>query len=210
MFPGGVVETFLICRAARSPQRNATLNAFKFLRNVYVSYVAKPVLDRTFDRLLRKTPVRSIVQVGLGELSRTKRLLELAAEATPLDQLKFAGIDLFEMRTQPNTGVGLKMAHKELKPFCGKLQLLPGDAYGALARSANGLANTDLMVISADQDAVSLAKAWFYVPRMLHDASVVLLEEPASKSGESEFRQLTRLEIEQFAAAASKQMRRAA
>ena len=46
-----------------------------------------------------------------------------------------------------------------------KLRLLclgVGDAFSALSRTANVLANnTDLIVISADQDADSLAKAWF-------------------------------------------------
>lgn len=186
------------------------MNAFKFLRDVYVSYVAKPVIDRNLDRLLRKTPVHTLVQVGLEPLPRTKRVLELAAETSSLEQLKFACIDLFESRTDGQPGIGLKAAHKELKPFCGKLQLIPGDVFSALARSANSLTNTDLLMISPGQDPAALTRAWFYIPRMLHDHSIVLQEEPASKGGETTFRQLTRLEIERLAAVASKTMRRAA
>lgn len=33
------------------------------------------------------------------------------------------------------------------------------------------------MVIAADQDTQSLTNAWFYVPRMLHESSLVLLED---------------------------------
>ena len=58
-----------------------------------------------------------------------------------------------------------------------KIQVIPGDPLSALARSANGLQSTDLLVIAADQDTQSLANAWFYVPRMLHDKSLVLLED---------------------------------
>ena len=39
------------------------------------------------------------------------------------------------------------------------------------------LANTDLIIISADQDEESLAKAWFYVPRMMHAQTLVYREQ---------------------------------
>ncbi len=37
------------------------------------------------------------------------------------------------------------------------------------------------MLISADQDTAALEQAWFYVPRMLHDQSVVLQEVPGEQ-----------------------------
>ncbi|HTN77901.1 MAG TPA: hypothetical protein VL096_21735 [Pirellulaceae bacterium] len=154
--------------------------------------------------------MQTIVEVGVGQLGRSRKMLEFAAEKSPLENLKFAGIDLFESRVDTASGVELKAAHRELKPLCGKLQLIPGDVYSALARSANSLTKTDLLIFSAGLDADSLAKAWFYVPRMLHDQSLVFLEEPTAKAGETQFRQLKRLEIEQFASTAAKSMRRAA
>ncbi len=186
------------------------MNAFKFVRHTYLCYFSQPVADRVLYRLLRKTAVTSIVEIGLGQLGRTRRLLELAAEKTPLEALKYAGIDLFESRAAERVGVDLKVAHKELKPVCGKLQLIPGDPFSALARSANSLTKTDLIVISHDLDADSLAKAWFYLPRMLHDRSLVYREETGKKPGETIFRPLPRLEIEQLASTAARGMRRAA
>ncbi len=186
------------------------MNAFKYLRNVYLCYFSKPVADRALYRLLRKQRVQSIVEIGVGQLQRTRKLLEFAAEKTVLEQLKYAGIDLFEARAATTAGVGLKQAHKDLKPLVGKLQLIPGDVFSALARSANSLTKTDLLIISADTNAEALAKAWFYVPRMLHDHSQVFLEEPSERAGETHFRLLKRLEIEQFASTAARSMRRAA
>lgn len=186
------------------------MNAFKFLRNVYLCYFSKPVADRALYRLLRKQPVQSIVEVGVGQLLRTRKLLELAAEKTAAEELKYAGIDLFEARDATNAGIGLKQAHKDLKPLVGKLQLIPGDVFSALARSANALTKTDLVIISADTDADALTKAWFYLPRMLHDGSQVFLEEPSSKPGETQFRLVKRLEIEQLASTAARSLRRAA
>ena len=186
------------------------MNAFKFVRNIYLCYFSQPVADRALYRLLRKQQVRSIVEVGMGTLARTRRLLEVVTQrATPTD-VKYAGIDLFEARDAAKPGVGLKQAHKELKPLVGKLQLVPGDVFSGLARSANSLTKTDLLIISADADADALVKAWFYVPRMLHEGSLVLVEEAGPKPGETHFRTLTRLEVEQLASSAARSMRRAA
>ncbi len=43
----------------------------------------------------------------------------------------------------------------------------------ALARCANALKDTDLLVIDAIWNPHDFAGAWFYVPRMLHDRSTV-------------------------------------
>jgi hypothetical protein len=190
------------------PQRNATLNAFKFLRNAYLCYFSQPVADRALYQLLRKRQVMSIVEIGVGNMLRTKRLLEVAAQKTALEQIKYAGMDLFEARAASTPGLSLKQAHKELKPIGVKVQLVPGDPLSALARCANGLARTDLIVISAGS-VDAMAKAWFYLPRMLHDGSQVFLEEPSDK-GQTKFRLLKRLEIEQMASSAARAMRRAA
>jgi hypothetical protein len=58
---------------------------------------------------------------------------------------------------------------------------------------ANSLTGTDLLIVSADQQGESLDRAWFYVPRMLHDASVVLVED--ADGGATTFRQLAKSEI---------------
>jgi hypothetical protein len=132
------------------------------------------------------------------------------AERSPLAVIKYAGIDLFELRPAAQRGLSLKSAHKELKSLAGKVQLVPGDAFTSLARSANSLLHTDVVVISAEHDAHALERAWFYLPRMLHDHSRVFLEEAADKPGETRFRLLTRLDIERLASLAARSMRKAA
>jgi hypothetical protein len=188
------------------PQRNATLNAFKILRNLYLCHFSQPPANRALYKLLRKRAVKSIVEIGLGRLERTARLIELAVQQTPADQLKYAGIDPFEGRAEGTPGLSLKEAHKLLKPCGIRVELVPGDPTSGLARRANALMRTDLLLISAE--AGDLGTGWFYVPRMLRDGSQVFVEEAGEKG--SHWRELTRLEIEQRAAAASKSMRRAA
>jgi hypothetical protein len=182
------------------------LNAFKVLRNFYLCYWSQPPGNRALYKLLRKRAVRTIVEIGLGRLERTGRVLELAAQLTPADQLKYAGIDPFEGRAPGTPGVSLKEAHKLLKPRGVRIDLVPGDPASGLARRANSLMRTDLLLISCA--AGDLGIGWFYVPRMLHDGSQVFIEEAAEKG--THWRELKRLEIEQRAAAASKSMRRAA
>ncbi len=186
------------------------MNALKFLRNFYLCHFSKPVANRALYRLLRTTKVQSIVEIGLADLSRTHRLLELVLEKTPAEEVRYAGVDLFEGRSAECPGVTLKQAHKQLKALGLRVQLLPGDPLSALARGANALTKTDLLIVSADVAGESLAKAWFYVPRMLHDRSCVLVEERGATPAESQFRQLRPLEVEQLASAAARTMRRAA
>jgi hypothetical protein len=182
------------------------LNAFKILRNFYLCHFSKPPANRVLYQLLRKRPVMSMVEIGVGKLERTVRLLELAAQRTPGEQLKYAGIDPFEGRTDGALGLSLKEAHKLLKPCGVRVELVPGEPASGLARRANALLRTDLLLVSAE--AGDLGTGWFYIPRMLHDGSQVFVEEPGEKV--PQWRELTRLEIEQRAAKASKSMRRAA
>jgi hypothetical protein len=138
----------------------------------------------------------------VGKLQRTLVVLELAVQKSAAEQLKYAGIDPFEGRAEGVPGLSLKEAHKLLKPCGARVELVPGEPASGLARRANALMRTDLLLISAE--AGDLGTGWFYVPRMLHDGSQVFVEEAG------QWRELTRLEIEQRAAAASKTMRRAA
>jgi hypothetical protein len=186
------------------------LNVFTFFRHVYLGHFSQPVADRALYRAIMKAPAASIVEVGVGSLARTKRLLALTAEKTSLPELKYAGIDLFESRPPEQPGISLKSAHKELKSLAGKVQLIPGDPFSALARAANSLLRTDIVIVCAIQDSASLTKAWFYVPRMLHDNSRVFVEEAGQKPGETKFRLLARLELERLASDAARSMRRAA
>jgi hypothetical protein len=89
---------------------------------------------------------------------------------------------LFEAREARHPGLTLKEAYTQLRPLGAKVQLVPGDPFSALARVANSSVGTQLLIISADQDAASLARAWFYVPRMLAEQSQVFVEELLANS----------------------------
>ena len=94
----------------------------------------------------------------------------------------------------------MKETHRLLKTTTAQSQLIPGDPAGALARAANSLPGIDLVLISAAYDETSLAGAWFYLPRMLHEGSVVLHEVAGNAdAGSTGWRRLKPSEIRERA-----------
>jgi len=186
------------------------LSAASRIKYAYYAYLAKPKSERTLYREIRRTHPQRIVELGIAADRRTLRMLQVVARYAG-GPVEYTGIDLFEARPAGQQVLSLKAAHKLLKPMADKVRLLPGDPFSALAGAANGLSNTDLLIISAGQDAEALAKAWFYVPRMLSGDTLVLQEQsdPGNASG-TRLVPLQRLEIEAWAAAQTKARRRAA
>ena len=116
----------------------------------------------------------SIVEVGLGDLSRTIALLNAASKGKSEDQIHYCGIDLFDAR--PEKPLSLISVHRELKKMVCKVKLVPGDPFSGIARTANELMNTDMIVISSEIDSESMDQARFYLPRMVHADSLIFEE----------------------------------
>ena len=86
------------------------------------------------------------------------------------------------------------------------MKLIPGDPLSALARTANSINRIDTVIIGHDVDAESLARAWFYLPRMLATGAVVFwADNPAQPD---EYREVPSVEMFQRAAARQKQQQR--
>ena len=176
------------------------------IRVLYLSYFSKPSVDRLVYRVVHRRQFRRIVELGVGFGWRAVRMIEVAALQNPIDRVSYTGVDLFEARTAVDgPGATLKMAHRLLTRTGARIRLVPGDPFTALSRAANALAGTDLVVISARQDPSALARAWFYLPRMLHPGSHVLIEEPSDSRAGPVMRSIPADEINRRAAAASLQ-----
>ncbi len=130
-------------------------------------------------------------------------MIEVAAALSPIEQIHFSGLDLFESRLSVDgPGVTLKMAHRLLSGTGARIQLVPGDPFSGLAQSANILGQVDLVVISPRLDPRSLAKAWFYLPRLLHQRSLVF-QETLLPGGRTSLRLVPGDEIRRLAAEAA-------
>lgn len=176
------------------------------IKYLYLAYFSKPTGDRALYRWIKQRRISRIVELGVGNGQRGLRLIGLAQSLAAADAVRYVGVDMFEGRPRDAApGLTLKEAHKLMQATGAKVQFLPGDPFSALARGANANTGTELFLVAADQDPQSLARAWFYVPRMLADGAVVLLEQPADKPGESTWRRLRAEELERLAAPPARQ-----
>jgi hypothetical protein len=146
------------------------LNAF------FLAHLSKPASDRAVYRAIQSSPTCSIVEIGLGTALRTLRMIGLAQARRGGELVRYTGIDLFEARTAGLPGLSLKDAYRRLRSTGAQVRLIPGTPLEALARKANDLVGTDLLVIASDVDQASLQSAWVFVPRLLHARSRVLVE----------------------------------
>lgn len=169
-----------------------------FLKSLYLRYLSKPASDRRIFTAIARGKVSRIVEVGVGNAFRARRMIEMA-QRNHGENVRYTGIDLFEARENGTTGLPLKLAYQRLRATGAKVQLVPGDPFAGLARTANTLSGTQLLVVSADQDEQSLKRAWFYVPRMLSPQAVVLVEQSSEENSQRRLQQLTRAEIEVLA-----------
>ena len=181
------------------------MSALSKLKYFKLAFLSKPKCDRLVYKSIAKHRYESIVEVGIQSLERTKNMLRVAQKFGIGGQIKYTGIDLFDGRPEGELSLPLKTVHQSLKPLGAKIQLAPGDPLQALNRIANSHLRTDLIIVSPETDATALEQAWFYVPRMLHANSTVLIRSPQDPLGP--FQTVSRLEIERKAELQSAQRR---
>jgi hypothetical protein len=190
-------------RLAQLPGR-VTLPTTSRWKTFYLTHLAKPVADRLVYRAILDNKISRLVEMNLGDGSRALRMIDAAARNNQRQDIHYIGVDSFEGRN-PTDGPGMSLieAHRLLKQSEAKIKLIPGDPCEALARSANLLTNIDLLLIDVPQDSGRLERTWFFVPRMLHARSIVLLGAADSK-GEKIFRQIELAEINRLASASQR------
>lgn len=154
------------------------------LRLFYFAYLSYPSYERFLYRLLVRHPVPKIMEIGLGKAVRARRLLEVVCRFLPPKQVLYTGIDLFEARP-PSLGdpLPIKDVYRSLRQTGAQIRLYPGDPCTVLGQRANSLGRIDLLIVSHPTNRKSMAKAWFYIPRMLHPESIVLVEDRSGGSG---------------------------
>ena len=155
---------------------------------------SKPAEDRPIYKTIRKHKFRSIVEVGLGFGTRAEKMIRVAKKYSGGAEVRYTGIDCFDGRSADQPQLFLRDMHKRLSNSGVKIQLVPGELDSSLVRIANSHVHTDLIIVSAGQDEESLAKCWFYVPRMLHAGSKFLIQ----RNEETPFELLSNTKIEKL------------
>jgi len=145
-------------------------------RRLWLTRLSKPAAERVIYRHVLQTPPRRIIELGLGLLGRTERLLQTVTAATAADAVHYVGLDRFEGRSPTDPpGVTLKEAHRRLTKLA-RVQLVPGNVDTSLARLCNHLGVFDLVLIAADTDERHLERCWFFLQRITSAGTTVLLE----------------------------------
>lgn len=192
-------------RTTAPPQGNP-MSVFALFKRLHLVHFSKPAGERAIWKTVLQTAPRRIVELGIGDGVRTQRMLALASETTT-EKVQYTGQDLFEGRPDGQPGLKLKDAHRAFATNRISSRLAPGDVHSVLSRMANSLTKTDLLLISNEHDASVLAAAWYYVPRMLHEESMILVQ-ASDEAGA--YAPVERSEVDRLAAAAARPVRSAA
>lgn len=181
----------------------------RLVQRIWLFYFSKPAADRTLYKAISGKVIRSVVEIGIADAARTRRLWDVLAWRRENRPLRYTGIDPFESRPAGQPALPLKQAYAELRRDGVQVKLVPGDPQTALHRTANSLTGTDLLIITRNVDASALARAWTWMPRMLN-AGTIIFQETVDGRGAPSWRRLSIVEIQQRAATAKEAGRRAA
>jgi hypothetical protein len=154
-------------------------------------------------RLVKKHGVRKIFELGIEDLERTWRLLRVSGRYAAGGSVKYAALDEFESRREGTDRLALIDAHRGLQSTTATVRLVPGPPAVTLAAVANSHLGTDLVLISSRLDDSELSSAWTWMPRMLHERSVVIRTTLAG-NGRIEHRQLPLAEVSRLAEEATR------
>lgn len=167
------------------------------LQRLWLTRLSRPAGDRIVHRhVLGSRPAR-VIELGLGTLVRTERMLR-SASAPDGGPLHYVGLDRFEGRSPSDPpGVSLKEAHRRLHKLA-KVQLVPGNLDTSLARLCNHLGIFDLVIVSADNDERHLERCWFFLQRITGPRTVLLRETPSR--GGSTWGSILKPKIDELAA----------
>lgn len=189
------------------PQSEIAVAAANWFRYTYLSRLSKPKSDRELYRLIKRQQACRIIEIGIGEIARATAMVEVAQRFAGEKKVWYTGIDLFEARSAECPSLPLKEAYRILRATEAGIRLVPGTPARSLASAANAHPNTDIILIGREITAADLKGAWFYVPRMLHDKSIIIAERVAA-GGQVSFENIPRSQVAEWAA--SESVRRAA
>ena len=156
---------------------------YGLLRRIWLTRLSRPAGERRIYRhAIRRSP-RRIIEIGVGTLARTTRLLELVGSLAGGQGLHYVGLDRFEARLPGDPpGVTLKQAHQRLHGM-GRVQLVPGDIDMSLSRLCNHLGAFDLVVVAAEHDPRQLDRCWFFIQRIVTAETMIFVESREGRGG---------------------------
>jgi hypothetical protein len=175
------------------------LSILSKIRLIHSCYLSKPHSSRPVYQAIRRCRVRKIVELGVASGQRAERMIHVAKLASPGEEIHYVGVDPFEGRSEADgPGLTLKAAYRLLRSEGVRVQLVPGNPADALTHVVNSLGKVDLLIVPTELDSPLFSRAWFFVPRMLHERSLVFID-PLVENGQMLAETKPRYEIEVLA-----------
>lgn len=118
-----------------------------WFQKLYWSNFAKPVTERALFRALLQGQFASVLEIGVGDGARMRRIARLVSRPDESQPLRYVGTDEFESATDGGRHLSLKQTHQLAGQLGLKATLIPGDATSALPRVAHKIGAADLVII---------------------------------------------------------------
>lgn len=177
------------------------MSQLSWLQKQYWAKFGQPAEERNLFKFLVHNPVTSILEVGIGNCQRMRRIAKLAHLPQDVEVLRYIGTDEFEAAADSANHLSLKQAHQIAGSLGFKASLIPGDAGAAIPRVAHKMGTTDLIIVDGGLDPKSpttgVVSQW--LNRLAHEDTVVFA---AATAGE-ELQMLDRATVEQVTARAA-------
>lgn len=152
------------------------MTRLSWFQKIYWTRFAKPIEERALFAQLIQVPVASILEVGIGNGQRMRRIAQLVELPAGVEKLRYVGTDEFESAKGDRRHLSLKQAHQITGQLGWKASLIPGDISSALPRVAHKMGTSDLVIFDGglDPHAPHETAAGSWLEHLTHEDSVVL------------------------------------
>lgn len=147
-----------------------------WLKKVYWNRFAKPAEDRVLFQLLSSKTFSSILEVGLGDGQRMRRIAKLVQLPEGTEKLRFIASDEFEASPAERKHLSLKQAHQITNNLGFNASLIPGDVSASVPRIAHKMGTCDLIIADGSLDPADPYSSFLggWLDRLMHSETLVV------------------------------------
>ena len=153
----------------------ANMPQVTWFQKLQIRHFSKPATDRPLLIHLLDQPVRSILEICIGNGQRTQPIMDLVQLPADVAQLRYCGVDPFESSSEGREHLKLKQAHRLLSERGIKAHLIPGELHSSLVRVTHMVQPSDLVIIDhgygVHSDLGQALNQW--LPRLASEEAVI-------------------------------------